>query len=419
MFKKKLTESPLYYWEEKSYMMVIPSNEEENLVKDIITRVSSIKDVEIKAHNLDEEKGCGELKIEYENEEYEVGFFIGGISVPKNYLRDIVFSDSERARILKAKKALTIFMKFSENVKKSYHLELKLAVAMVPDLIGVMDESAEKMLSSKWVMMTANSEVLPSSKNLFSVQAVIDNDKKVWLHTHGLCRCGITELEILDSDENNEQNHYNLLNTYAMYLLDKKEKIEPNLNGVYIGNLENGYPIVVTCVSWTKGILEYKKLALGGIKDRKEGHNSKTSIVFVYKNEKDEKNKKLSKVSIYDKLLGENPLLFFSDEETSRMKKLAIERFGYVKKAYSDKNNAIIIKIGLPLEEKGKFEHIWFELLEFKGDKFKARLTQEPYYFDNIHKGYEEWYTVDDITDWIIYTPKFSINPDNVFLLER
>lgn len=416
--KNKLVEAPLNYWEEASYMMAIPANEEKDLLENTVERVSAIEGVEVKDHHFDE-RNILFLRLGYGNEEFEVGAFAGGVSVPEFYLNNFWFTDKDKEKLLKATKALTIFMKFSENVKMCYHLQLKLAVAMVPDLIGVLDESAERMLASKWVVLTANSKVLPSSKDLFSTQAVMGNDKKVWLHTHGLCRCGVTELEVLESDDEKRGNHFNLINTYAMYLLDKKEKTEPRRVGAYIGRLVDGAPVVVTCVSWTEGILEYRHLELGGVKDRAEGHNTKSSVIFLYKNEKDAKKEKLSKISIYDKLWGDNPIFFISNEETNRMKALARERFDYVKKAFENKDNKIIIKIGLPLEEEGQFEHIWFELLEIDGDKFKARLTQEPYYFDNIHEGYEAWYTINDITDWLIYTPKFSVNPDNVFLLEE
>ena len=53
-----------------------------------------------------------------------------------------------------------------------------------------------------------------------------------------------------------------------------------------------------------------------------------------------------------------------------------------------------------------------------KGD-YKARLTQEPYYFPDIHTGFESWYTVDDLTDWIIYKEDMTITPDNVYLLDK
>lgn len=418
MLRKKLVEQPLAYWEEKSYMMVIPPLEEEDVLKKGIDNLSSCKEFKIKETNCDV-KGTIQVKLTYDKEDYEVGFYLGGISVPEYYLhKNFFFSDKEKEEILKARQAITIFMKFGGNVKKSFYLQLKLALTLVPDLIGVLDESAEKMLPAKWVVMTANSKVLPSSRDLFNVQAVSAKNGKVWLHTHGLCRCHMTELEILESDQDNYQNHYNLLSTYGMYLIDKKEEEEPYWNGTYIGRLINDYPVVVTCIPWIDGISEYKRLKLGGAKDRQSGHNTKTSILFLYTSEQDEKNRVLSKVSIYDKLWGENPLFFFSDEETNRMRDLARERFFYVEKNFQKKASAILIKVGLPLKEEGGFEHIWFELLEIKGKKFKAKLTQEPYADLGIHTGDEKWYTKEDVTDWIIYTEDAAINPSNAYLLE-
>lgn len=167
-----------------------------------------------------------------------------------------------------------------------------------------------------------------------------------------------------------------------------------------------------------EGILEYKHLHLGNIKDRKNGHNSKTSIFFLYKSEEDEKNNVLSRVSIYDKLWKDNPIFFFSDEETDRMRELAIERFNYIKESFKDKKNTILIKIGLPLKDKNSYEHIWFQLLEIKRNKLKAKLTQEPYDVKELHTDDIAWYTINDVTDWIIYTKKYSITPSSTYLLE-
>jgi len=309
-------------------------------------------------------------------------------------------------------------MKFTDNPKKCFHLQLKLACAILPDLIGILDESAEKMLPAGWVKMAASSKVLPSAKDLFTIQAV-QGKESIWLHTHGLARCNITELEILESDKEHFNEHYNLLNTYAMFLVEEGPTFNPEETIAYIGRLMNGNPVVTTCRIWTKGILEYKKLELGGVKDRENGHNSKTSIVFLYTSEEDEKNKKLNKVSIYNDVWKDNPLFFYSNEETDRMKSLAQERFSYVIENFKKEEVSVLIKIGLPLKQKGKFEYIWFELLELKKDKFKATLTQEPYDVSDIHEGEERWFSKDDVADWIIYTKEFSVTPSKAYLLEK
>lgn len=418
LFQKKLEEAPLYYWEEFSYMMAIPECEEENILKERLENFSSTSEFQVSEVHYDT-KGYFEATVTYEKEKYIVGFYLGGVSVPEYYLQNnFLFKEKEKEALLQAKKAITIFLKFNENPKKCFHLQLKLACAFVPDLIGVLDESAEKMLPAGWVKMAAKSNVLPSAKDLFTVQAVTGK-RSVWLHTHGLLRCGVTELEILESEKEHYNEHYNLLNTYAMYLIENGPSFNPEENIAYIGRLSNGSPIVAVCRSWTKGILEYKKLELGGLKDRENGHNSKTSIVFLYTCEEDEKRKKLNKVSIYNDIWKDNPLFFFSDEETNRMKSLAKERFSYVVENFKKEEVPVLIKIGLPLKQKGKFEYIWFELLEIKGDKFRAKLTQEPYDVDDIHTGDERWFSKSDVADWIIYTKEFSVTPSNAYLLEK
>ena len=135
-----LKEEPLNYWEKESYMLAIPEEPTKELLDSVAERVSNIEGVKI--------------KLSYENEEYEVGYHPVNFSVPEMYLTNkYYFSEEEIEKLKKSKTALTIYMKFNDNSKKSYHLQLKLALAMIPNMIGVMDESAERMLPTSWVQM--------------------------------------------------------------------------------------------------------------------------------------------------------------------------------------------------------------------------------------------------------------------------
>lgn len=417
--KEELQEQPLGYWEKDSYMSVIPENGGITLDDRIFDRVSKIDGVELKEKYSITDSEPGRMVVSYQGEDYEVSFYPMEFSLPEMYLRGrYYFSEAEIQNLKNAKSALTIFMKFGKDAKKSYHLQLKIAVSIIPNLIGLMDESAEKIMPARLVKMLAESSVEPAPIELYTVQAVTGENDEVWLHTHGLCRCGLTELEILQSDRQNYNNHYNLISTFASYLIDKKDEFNPRENSAYIGMLLNRQPVVVTCRSWTEAIKEYKNLDLGGLKDRKDGHNSRTSVIFLYKNEEDEKRGTLTKVSEFDDKWGENPIFFISTSETDRMKALAREKFDVVKEQSLNKENQILIKVGLPVKpEENEFEHIWFELIEFDDNKFKAKLTQEPYNVPDMHTGDIGEYTVNDVTDWIIYTPRFSVNPGNCYLL--
>lgn len=418
--KKKYTEQPLGYWEQMSYFMAIPEEGDNKWTPDeIVEAVKNVEGVEVSYTMFDDNTKVFYVTVGYEGEEYKAGFCPGPFSLPESFAYTMRnFTPEEAEKMKNARDAMTISMVFNKDAKKSFHLQLKLAVAVVPSLIGLVDESAERVFPPKWAKLTAQSKVVPAAGDLFGVQAVSAESGAVWLHTHGLCRCGFTELEILNSDTTNYNNHYNLLFSFASYLLDNNKDFDPRKDIAYIGLLTGNIPVVATCRSWTEALNEYKSLELGGEKDRQEAHNSKTSPIFLYKSPEDMKKGKLSKVNEYDKLWGENPIFFFSDAETARMKALAEERFDYVKRAFENKENHVLIKIGLVTDsEDNNLEHIWFELLDFVGDKFRARLTQEPYNVSGIHEGDEREFTVDDITDWIIYTPERGISPSDVYLL--
>ena len=424
IFKKKKTvleEQPLCYWEESSYMMAVPKGGGMDLSVRLFERVAAISGVELLKKRLPDEDEPGYMEVGYDGEVYEIGFYEGDFSMPDMFnRRDYYFTDEELYAIGRADRALTVFMKFGVDGQKSYHLQLKIAVAMVPDLLAIVDESAEKLVCARWATLAADSAVVPGTSVLFTVHAVTDEGGEVWLHTHGLNRCGLYELEILKSDKENYNNHYYLISALASHLLDKDDRTSEPGVGVYIGMLNDRLPIVATYVSWTKALAEYRSLVLGSADDREEGHNGRTAPVFIYTSEDDEKKGRLRKVSEYDSMWGENPLFFISTRETNRMSALARERFGLVKYMAKKDEGSILLKIGLKTdsaEQADDREHIWFKLLEFDGERFKGQLIQEPYDVSHMHEGDEGWFTVEDVTDWIIYLEEFSVTPDTAYLL--
>ena len=152
-------------------------------------------------------------------------------------------------------------------------------------------------------------------------------------------------------------------------------------------------------------------------------HNEDTYVLMIYRNSHDEENRIYTPVQDFDQFLDKNPMYMFSNEETKRMSDLAIERIPYMIKAFENKENTILIKIGLLADEehwedgKPQHEHIWFELKDVKDGSVVAQLTQEPYYVSGIKEGDTGTYPFSDITDWIIFTKECRITPDDAYLL--
>ena len=429
-----IKEAPLAYWEEYSCMSaLVPENY--SLTEEVFVNIEALDGIKIKYKKLPHKKTAGKLVISYECTDYEVGFFLGDFPVHEmRHWQQQYFTEEEKEQILNEKKALNVYMKFEGNPKKCYHLQLKLIYAMIPEMVALCDESAERMLNKKWVELAAKSNVLPSPTSLYTVQAVYD-ENEVWLHTHGLCRCNLHEIEILGSNKDDSRTHYDLISSYACRLLDENNPVEEDDGNeigeetINMGVFYDGEPIVATSKKWINSLKYYPKDILGGIEDRKDSHNSKTNILFLYGSEEDFNKKRLRKPSEFTEKLENNPIFYLSNEETARMSSLARERFSYVERMLKEKQEGkddigIIIKLGLEtIDEEGNLdsknrEHIWFEALSMEGDSFKARLTQEPYNIPNLHEGDEGTYSIDYVSDWRIHTENGVVSPETVYLLD-
>ena len=168
---------------------------------------------------------------------------------------------------------------------------------------------------------------------------------------------------------------------------------------------------------WNEALSLYGNINMGGLEDRKSDHNGLTSLILAY-DSKDNKEPLIHKITDYNNKIDNNILLFYSNSETKRMSEVAKERIEAVYTAYKDKNNEILFKIGMPIGNKSKdYEHIWFRLIEIKDGKYTCELTQEPYELKDIKVGDIREFSIKDITDWVIYTPKGCINPNNAYIL--
>lgn len=413
--KNNLVEQPLHYWEESSYL-VVPYKDEE-LTKDvIINRLNSLGNILIQGFAEPSDTKPGRIVFKYQSVNYEVNYYLDDFSLPTDSFYNInnEFKENEILKIYECNKAITIFMDFTDNYRKEYQVQLLVANTLVSDLCVVLDESAEKILHPKYVSMVANSKNLPICDDLYTIQAIVEGDE-VWLHTHGLSRFGISELEIINSTKELYNNHYNIISTLVTHLMDKGISED---NKYVVGFVNDSDLLVVSLLPWTEGLKYYENHDMGGIKDREKEHNSKTSIIFTYASENDIDNNIISKLEIFNDKWSTEPIYFITTEETRRMSLLAKERFNYVLSAYKNPENSVLIKIGVDTDIKDK-EHMWFELLDVMEDnKLKLKLISEPYNVSNLHEGDICEYDLSFITDWIIYTKNCSIGPDKAYLLD-
>jgi len=408
---------------EQSYMIVLPMNVKDLDDPDILLgRLETSDLITVLDMNMDDEQGMV-VDLKVGDKPYRVVMFPTDIEVPDMFRPQHDLTEEEYQKIDETTEGLGICMDFDDDNARCFHDQLRIIDAMFPDVLAVLDCPSEKLLSGRWVSLAARCNTLPSPRYLFTVQAINNGGDEVWLHTHGLKRCGMYELEILCSTRDMCNDHYKVIEAFAYHMLESKEGIKPG-DAVFVAQSGGSY-IVCTAVDWKEALKFYPDAELGTEEDRDDDvHSEDTYVIMTYDSPDDEENKRYSLLQDYDEDLEDNPMFMLSSAETARMKSLAIERIPYMKLGFENKDNTVILKIGLTVDkeywddddEPGR-EHIWFELKEIGDGCVVAELTQDPYYVSGMKKGDIGTYPFEDITDWMIFTKECTITPDDVYKL--
>ena len=410
--------------QEPSYMIAIPKDQ--SLIEDpknFMGNLTSCEFIKINDMNMDETRGLV-IDLTIGDNDYEVELNPTGVEIPDFVRPEHAFTDEEVRMLDEAQAGLAVCINYEGDSNQCFHDQLKIMDVLFPELLAVLDCPSEKLLSGKWVALAAKSSVLPAPRYLFTVQAISDGGDEVWLHTHGLKRCGLYELEILNSNKEFFNDHYKMIEAFALRMLESDEPIEPG-DAVFIGQAA-GKQLTLTAVDWKEALDHYPDVTLGTEEDRDDGvHSDDTCVLMIYKNERAEEQKIYTPVDDFNQFLGQNPMFYFSTEETKRMSALARERLPYMIKAFGNKENTIIAKIGLTIdkehwshEDKPEKEHIWFEIKDIKDGSVVGELTQEPYYVSGMKQGDTGTYPFSDITDWLIFTKENRVSPDDAYLLD-
>ena len=401
---------------ELSYIMGIPNSPKDiGTYDDLIKRLEENREFRVKVLKNDTEKF---LRVDYKDEQYIVQILIEEFEVPELFTVAHQINETDYNKIMESKLGITTIMEFGESNIDSYHLQLKLISAMMPNLLGIMDFSSQKLLSGRWAAMAAESYIQPAPEYIYTIQAINDEDGSVWLHTHGLRRCGSLELEIMGSDTESYQEHGTVIQMIAKNIVTNRY-LEEEKEPFYIGE-----GIVGTWVALEEVLDSYPPESLGGSAGRDEEHGE-TAVIYVYLTEDDYKKGKYTHISAANETMQNNLVYFISDEETARMKGLALERWGYFADAVTNPENNGLIKFGILVDEQyrregdANLEHLWFHIEGIDGDNIRGTLINQPYYIANLNEEDKMTINKSELTDWIIYTPFAEITPDKVYLLDE
>lgn len=432
-----------------SVMGIYPSDK--NVVfegKQIEKSLSENKDFKLKSFNkteVDSEYSIMSFnaEIEYQDTSFNVELYVcptGHVNL-KDYGFANSIDENSLKKALEQEYYLEVSMYFELEPLSSFHLQLKILDSLVPDASVVVDFMSYRLLSPKWLHMTAKSQIPPSPDYLYTIHGVYDENeedgtRKYWFHTHGLHRCTSVELEILNIGQGAEQMN-TLLNMTVKKFLSSPAKEREIFEIGY-----DGMGINLCWLRWEEALKDLPKNILGGFQDRDEVdnvHAEPSGILFAV-----EEGDMISP-EIYTKTLADNPIYYITTAETERMSALAKERFPSFEKVFrneykepekksflkslfgSNKEDDVqpwtfLVKLGLTVDDPdsgSEKEHLWFDVSSIDNGKITGKLLNQPYWISGLNEGDINTYPLEVLTDWLIYSPDDSYTTDSVYILEE
>lgn len=352
----------------------------------------------------------------YEDDEFKK--YIFGISsyahLPKNGL----------PKLCEATGNITFSLNFHENVREDYLMQLRILTGLSSHIACIYDESAYRVLPMEQITYLLSMKTLPSYDLLYCVHGVYDENGTYWLHTHGLSRCGLIELELIKIKENIHEFSELLNATAKRYLEDGLPEQDAHINVGYASMVT----LEVKWTPWEKALEQETKRHLfqkkadfcGSFKDREDEHSMPSGILYAYYEQT------YQPIHVYTSFLSDNPILYISNEETKRMADYAKEAIAHLRNIFEkneeEKEDMLcMIKAGIDVDVAdelcGDKEHLWFEVTEIKERSFIGELTNEPYGVSYMNCGESYEIDLEKISDYMIMRKEqVTLTPNNMYL---
>ena len=296
-----------------------------------------------------------------------------------------------------------------------FHRQLRLLGALVPHPVLVLDASASTTRPASWLANVLASSVPPAPTALYSVHAVHDDPKgPVWVHTHGLTRCGAIELELLDVPANEVETFQPLIDAVAAMFI---EHGPPPPGEPFVA----GRDLELVWRPWPEAAR--KVCGPGRAKHRDDAHCIPSGVLLAPK--KGFVGRKLVSPTIYASVLRDNPMLYLSTMETERMGLLAMERLPQLRALFERhcerRDVRVLVKLGFPMDEgdETQREHLWFEVHGFDDERVDATLLNAPYHIAALNAGDRGHYPLSRLSDFAVVTSEGQHGPDRLPDLER
>jgi hypothetical protein len=300
-----------------------------------------------------------------------------------------------------------------------YQLQLRIAEAISRDWSpAFFDASGFVFRSPREIKHLIASKTPPRTSTLYSIHRVSngiptdDEPEKFWLHTHGLQRAGVPDLDLLDVPAPLVCAAGELLETVASLWIHYQTP-EPETPFAI------GQGIDISWRPWQVVAEERDHRANGGWKFRTDewAHTGYRAVLFASQPTILPGGGKIwnTPSEVLFKLTQPETTLFRSAYETRRMASLAQERWSSFGMLFAGRRPAdwrFAVKLRYGDDNGSRGEHLWFEVLGIRPGRIQARLISFPTMVHDLEIGQAGWHDLARMSDWRVLTPQGTYDPE-------
>lgn len=301
---------------------------------------------------------------------------------------------------------------------EDYRLQLQLCEAISRDWSpAVYDASSFEYRVPEEIRHLLGSKTPPGTRCLYTIHQVREESddpaqELYWLHTHGLERAGLPDLELFDVPQNLVHAACELIDAVADLWI--RYAIPDPQSPFSVGR-----NLMLAWRPWQAVVSEFDRSKAGGWDFRREeyGHSGDRAVLVHPYPAPSHQRKWRPPIEVLHQICGLDTTFYVSTDETERMSNLARERwgtFGLLFASHPSPDWRFAVKLSYPFPgESQRREHLWFEVCGLKPGRIEAKLVSEPVHVKNLTVGEVNWHEFRRLSDWRILTPEGIYDPSN------
>lgn len=376
---------------------------------------------DFKIGNIEEHEELNRFKIKIlkDSVEYEVFYDTNLYPVTADFSwKELTEDEIESVKSSKHFLSLITDIKV-ENPGEAFLEQVTTLITLAPDAVILLDETSFRINSGDWARDVLQNQIVPNPERMYSIHPVFQ-DEELWIHSHGLERFGLKNIEMLKAEKSKANMYIEFFN-YVVKRLMNDNKV--NLNEEIV--VGNKFSIVLR--EFNKVNHRLGSFIVGNRNDRNENHPTDNLIILESNGKNLLGQEKFSLIKDIEERLANNPIFFISKEETQRMSQLAQKKFKdfaelFIK--YKDSDDfKFLAKFGYEFDEPvnggDEKEHLWFEVLDVKGEELKVKLLNKPYHVEKLKVNEVYNNNIENLTDLLIGSKIGTFSPDEFYDLIR